>query len=97
MGLAENNPCITKQERGRDEKEITGMQLIRLLKLKKDWNMVTDNRQDGSQHRHVGYTAELPSTQAVLGGCSTVMMAAARKYRICGWWWQCDRRTVGGI
>jgi hypothetical protein len=92
VGLAENNTCNTQQERATTRREITGTQLIRLLKLKKDSNMVTVDRQDGSQHRHVGYTAQLPSRRAVLGGRSTMMVAAARKYRIRGWWWQCDRR-----
>jgi hypothetical protein len=45
VGLAGNNTGITKQERATTRKEITGMQLIRrLLKLKRDSNMVMVDR-----------------------------------------------------
>jgi hypothetical protein len=44
VGLAGNNTGITKQERVETRREITGMQLIRLLKLKKDSNMMMVDR-----------------------------------------------------
>jgi hypothetical protein len=44
VGLAGKNTDITKQEQATTGKEITGMQLIRLLKLKKDSNMVMVDR-----------------------------------------------------
>lgn len=39
--------------------------------------MVTNNHLVGSQHGHVGRTARWPNRQAILGGCSTVIVAAA--------------------
>lgn len=75
MGSTGRKEGNTKQERGRDEKN-GGMQLIRLLKLKKASNMATDNHLVGSQHWHVGCTARSSDRQAILDECSTVIVAA---------------------